>query len=86
MTQAAVALTSEKDLSEDRSDTGLRFTIGMFHSHSSDSSHSVYFLAQDSSSDIAETAAPKSTLQLRMEDKQISALEQALSDLQAHDE
>ena len=81
-----MALTSEKDLPEDWSDTGLRFTIGVFRSHSSDSSHSVYFPAQDSSSDIAETPAPESTLQLRMEHERISALEQALSDLQARDE
>jgi hypothetical protein len=66
----------------------VKFTIVVFCSpstSSTDSSHSVYFLADDSSSDIIRKQPLETMSLLTMENKQIASLEQALSELQAQD-
>jgi hypothetical protein len=72
---------------KDQSDP-VKFTIVVFHSPSTpstDSSHSVYFLADNSSLDIIRKQPLKTVPLLTMENKWIASLEQALSELQAQD-
>src|SRR5271168_3287300 len=64
-------------------------TIGLFRgpsSTSSDSSTFVYFPAEDSSLVIVGNQPPEKSPLLNMESERITALEQALSELQARDE
>src|SRR5277367_8961 len=63
--------------------------IGLFRgpsSASSDSSPSVYFPAEDPSLVIVGNQSPEKSPLLKMESERITALEQALSELQARDE
>src|SRR5271155_2699481 len=86
---SAVALTSEKDLLRGLILVWLKSTIGVFHSPStpsSDSAPSVYFPAQDSSSIIVGNQFLETTSLLNVDGDRITALEQALSEMQACDE
>ena len=66
----------------------VKVTIGLFCSPSTpsdDSTTSVYFPVQDSFSAIMDNQSPETAPLLTMEDKQVVALEQALSELQTRD-
>src|SRR5271155_1424663 len=86
---SAVALTSEKDLLRGLILSRLKSTIGVFHSPStpsSDCAPSMYFPAQDSSSIIVGNHLLETTSSLNMDSECITALEQAFTEMQAHDE